>query len=46
MLPDEINALWGIELSPTAPLEEHVKWVTSREMNAKDIEKFWSMLFD
>lgn len=46
MLPDEIDALWGIELSPTAPLEEHVKWVTSREMNAKDIEKFWSMLFD
>ena len=45
MLPDEIDALWGIELSETASREEHVKWVTSREMNAKDIEKFWSMLF-
>ena len=45
MLPDEIDALWGIEVSKTASREDHIKWVTSREMDAKDRDKFWSMLF-
>ena len=45
MLPDEIDALWGIGYQRPHQ-EEHVKWITSREMSAKDIAKFWSMLFN
>lgn len=30
MLPNEINALWGIELSPDAPPEAHVRYVAER----------------
>ena len=44
MVPNEIAALWSIELSKTAPIDAHVKFLTSRERTEERVEKVWSMI--
>ncbi|MFT6040330.1 MAG: inner membrane protein [Gammaproteobacteria bacterium] len=46
MLPDEINALWSIQLDPEAEAHEHVVFSNHREMSAERRDRFLSMLFD
>lgn len=46
MLPQEINALWGIELSPTAKIDQHAQYYTDRG-DAKGATKIlWKMLIE
>lgn len=46
MLPQEIEALWGIELTPGAGEPDHVRWVTQREDSGKAIAKLLEMILD
>lgn len=46
MLPDEINALWSIDLDPEAQSDEHVAFQNHRDMSPARRERFLSMLFD
>ncbi|MGB5261890.1 MAG: metal-dependent hydrolase [Gammaproteobacteria bacterium] len=43
-LPNTIKPLWGIRLKPRSP-DEHVDYVTTREMNGHIQQQFYSMLF-
>ena len=45
MLPNEINGLWGIELSREASKDEHIKYVTNRNLSKSRLKDFWK-LFD
>lgn len=44
MLPHEIAALWGIELSNTASEDEHVQYVTTRERSDEAFVTLWKMI--
>ena len=44
LLPNEIQGLWGIVLSPNAAKNEHVKYSSVRNVTDKDYEIFFSML--
>lgn len=44
MLPNEINPLWGIALSPIATSGEHVKWVADRDASPERLARFAAML--
>ena len=46
MVPNEIAALWSIELSRTAALTAHVKFLTNRERTAERFQKVWSMIVE
>lgn len=46
MLPNEINGLWGIELSKTAGHNDHIKYIFNRERNLDSIKKLWKMILD
>ncbi len=45
MLPNQIQGLWSIELSPTAPPTEHVCYETSRDADSATLARFKKMLF-
>ena len=45
MVPNEIAALWSIELSPQAGLKDHVRYWAARDSNPKQREAFKAMLF-
>jgi len=44
MLPNEINALWGIELNPLAAPEAHVKYVAERSGAGERLATLVAML--
>lgn len=44
MLPNEINPLWGIAFSPSASIEQHVKFVSDRDASPQRIATFMAML--
>ena len=44
MVPNQINALWSIELSPPAKPNEHVKYLVDRESTPASREAFTRML--
>lgn len=46
LLPHEINALWGIALSPDAGAEEHVEYYTARNDSAQAAATLWSMFLE
>ena len=46
MVPNEIAALWSIELSKTATLNAHVKFLTNRERTVERFQKVWSMIVE
>lgn len=46
LLPNEARGLWSIRLSPIAKPDQHVEYVTDRDVNTKKREQFFSMLKD
>lgn len=46
LLPHEIKALWGIELSPAADEEAHVRYYTERNDRRHSARQLWWMLTD
>jgi inner membrane protein len=46
MIPNQIAALWSIELAQSAPPNGHVKFLTTREGVLEKIQTLWSMIFD
>jgi inner membrane protein len=46
MVPNEVNALWSIELSPLAHPLQHVAYQTSRDRSAQRLQSFKHMLFE
>ncbi|MEZ9059155.1 metal-dependent hydrolase [Vibrio pelagius] len=44
MVPNQINALWSIELSPSANISDHVKYIVDRESTPASREPFTKML--
>ena len=46
MIPNEIDALWAIELSPDAAPNDHVGYETSRDSETAGLTLFRNMLFD
>jgi inner membrane protein len=46
MIPNQVDALWGIELSPKAGLKQHVDYKTTRGRPNERLGLFRSMLFD
>lgn len=46
MIPDEIRALWSINLSPTADANTHVEYTTHRDNSPESRQRFFNMLSD
>ena len=44
VVPNEINALWGIDIQPDQPKDAHVIWVASRQTSPEQTAKLWRML--
>ncbi len=44
MIPNQVNALWSIELSPGAGSEDHVAYRTHRDANSARAELLWAMV--
>lgn len=45
MVPNQINALWSLELSPKALIDQHADYIISRERSDSQLEIFKGMLF-
>ena len=46
LVPNEVDAMWGIELDPTASTDAHVRFLWARQLTRDKTQKFRSMLFD
>ncbi|PKF79833.1 metal-dependent hydrolase [Vibrio sp. vnigr-6D03] len=46
VVPNQLNALWSIKLSPNAPVEAHVEYSTHRDNTPASRDKYFNMLFD
>jgi len=46
LLPQDIQPLWGIELSPTAHADQHVKFYNERGDSGRATGKLWEMLLE
>lgn len=46
IIPNEIQALWSIELNPSAKPEDHVEYLTHRDAPKEKRVKFFNMLWD
>ncbi|MGL6260189.1 metal-dependent hydrolase [Vibrio sp. WXL103] len=46
IVPNQLKALWSIELSPAASMQSHVEYRTHRDANPEAREVFYQMLFD
>lgn len=44
LLPNQINALWGITLDPAAPADEHVRFNSTRERSDEAAGRLWQMI--
>jgi inner membrane protein len=44
MIPNQVNALWSIELSPGADSSDHVAYRTHRDANSARAELLWAMV--
>ncbi len=45
-IPNEVNALFSIELTPEAGLTEHVRYQTHRENARRQFGRLWQMMID
>jgi inner membrane protein len=43
-LPNEVGGLWGIRLTPD--LDKHVEFISNRELQKRDFNKFFNMVFN
>lgn len=46
IVPNQINALWGINLSPKVSADEHVEYTAHRGSTVEDRQTFLNMLTD
>lgn len=46
LLPQEIQPLWGIELSPTAKPDQHVQFYNERGDSKSALKRLWKMLLE
>lgn len=46
LLPQQIEPLWGIELSPTANSEQYVEFYNERGDSASAIKQLWKMIWN
>ena len=46
MLPDEIDGLWMVELSPDKAPDEHVTYVHEHAPDNGKVDRLWSMILD
>lgn len=46
LIPNEILPLWSIELTPSAPANAHVGFLTNREGAREKFQTLWSMMFE
>lgn len=46
MIPNEINALWGVQLDPSKSADEHVEYIIDRKSDRATLNKLWSMISD
>lgn len=46
MLPDEIKPLWGINLDPNAPPDQHADYQPSRREGAESLPRLWQMIWE
>ncbi len=44
VVPNEIDALWAIELDPQKPKESHITWLSLRRQTAEQTDRWWRML--
>ena len=44
LVPNEIEALWGVDLDPEAPVDWHVRFVTDRATDAAQRGALWGLL--
>ncbi len=45
LIPNQVAALWSIELSPDAGPSDHVAFLTHREGGSESVGKLWQMIF-
>jgi inner membrane protein len=46
MLPNDINALWGIDLMPNAKVNDHSQWAVIRNERRSALNQLWAMLWE
>ncbi|MCC2524086.1 metal-dependent hydrolase [Vibrio coralliilyticus] len=46
MLPNQIDPMWSIKLSPAATSESHAQYITHRDNSPATRQRFWNMLVD
>ncbi|MFP6808162.1 MAG: metal-dependent hydrolase [Pseudomonadales bacterium] len=46
MLPNEINALWAIQLNPSAGISAHVDFTNNRDASSRNLSQLITMLLD
>ena len=46
VVPNEIEALWAIDLSPGKAADEHINWVSLRRSDAGQTGRWWRMLME
>ena len=44
IVPNQIDALWGVEVRPDAGLDEHVRFVAERRASADQGDAYWRLL--
>ena len=44
VVPNQIDPLWGVEVSPDAGLDEHVRFVAERRTTADQGDAYWRLL--
>lgn len=47
LIPNQVQGMWGITLTPNTGVEQHVQWTTSRPAGAaaaSEARKLWSMI--
>ena len=44
VVPNQIDALWGVEVRPDAGLDEHVRFVAERRTSADQGDAYWRLL--
>lgn len=45
VVPNEIDALWAIDLSPEKSIDAHIDWHASRRSDAEQTDRWWRMLW-
>lgn len=44
LMPNEVNALWSIELAPDAPSTAHARFLTHRSSSRENLGRLWRMV--